>query len=204
MSLIAITGGIGSGKSVVSNVLRAIGYEVYDCDIMARRLMQQSTSIKERIATEIAAEALTSDGDINRTQLARIVFSDPEMLRRLNAIVHHHVREHLHSWYSALSTAGTGVAFVETAILYESHIDRMVDSVWQVEADTETRVSRVMARNNISREEVLNRIASQQSCVPDSERHPSTHIIVNSGTDAILPRIEALLRGESDDTQAMP
>ncbi|MDE6436166.1 MAG: dephospho-CoA kinase, partial [Muribaculaceae bacterium] len=92
--LIAITGGIGSGKSVVSRVLRAMGYPVYDCDSQAKAIMDADAEIHRRLCSEIDA-AVVTDGVIDRKRLAEIVFNDKAKLAVLNAIVHSAVKAHL-------------------------------------------------------------------------------------------------------------
>lgn len=185
--LIAVTGGIGSGKSIVSNVLRHLGYPVYDCDVEARRLMDSSSEIRDKIAARIDSNCIV-DGCIDRRRLAAIVFADPEALASLNGIVHGAVRAHLDDWRASQR----GLCFVETAILYQSHIDRMVDSVWEVIAPVGLRVSRVMARSGLTSTEVKARINSQESYRPDRS-HPLVHHIINDDITPVLPRVERLL-----------
>lgn len=187
--LIAIVGGIGSGKSVVSRIVSVMGYEVYDCDTRAKRLMDSSDDIKGRIRCEIHPGCV-ADGKIDRKHLAEIVFADEEALRRLNTIVHSAVREDLRCWVEQCGENNT--VFVETAILYQSGLDKMVDAVWEIDAPLDLRIERVMARNSVSREEVLARISSQDSFVPTA-LHPSVTHIVNDNDQPILPQIERLL-----------
>ncbi|MDE6489569.1 MAG: dephospho-CoA kinase [Muribaculaceae bacterium] len=187
--VIAITGGIGSGKSVVSRILRVMGYPVYDCDTEARLLMDGDTAISRRIANEISPEAIDDDGKINRPKLAEIVFTDRQALERLNNIVHSAVRDHLRQWIDRHQPTST--CFVETAIPYQSHIDTMVDEIWEVDAPEEIRISRVMARNNLSRREVENRIEAQRY-TPD-RLHPNTRHIDNSPSSPLLPQLLRLL-----------
>lgn len=129
--LIAICGGIGSGKSVVCRIVAAMGHEVYDCDSRAKEIMDCSAEIKNAIACRVHREAIAPDGSIDRRRLGEIVFSDAEALARLNSIVHAAVREDLALW--AARRPGK-LLFVETAILYQSGLDAMVDEVWDVEA----------------------------------------------------------------------
>lgn len=188
--LIAISGGIGCGKTVVSRIVVALGYEVYDCDSRAAALMDSDAGIKSLIASQVHPESVTPDGQIDRKRLSEIVFADYEALQRLNSIVHAAVRADLARWASERPGS---TLFVETAILYQSGLDRMVDEVWEVGAPVDLRVERVMLRNGITREQVLARIASQDRFVPETV-HPSTHLIVNDGVDPLLPQVEALLR----------
>ena len=185
--LIAVTGGIGSGKSVVSSMLRCMGFAVYDCDSEARRLMDCSDEIKRLIASDICSEAVRPDGSIDRAALAEAVFADALLLRRLNDAVHETVRRDLHRWCS-----GRRLAFVETAILYQSSLDLMVDEVWDVVAPADIRIRRVMARNGLTQARVEQRIASQDSFV-SPRRHQCVRRLINDGDIPLLPQVLALL-----------
>lgn len=187
--IIAITGGIGSGKSVVSRILRILGHAVYDCDSQAKRLMDGSDYIKSRITQEIDRRSVDDLGNINRQRLSSVVFSDKDALMRLNAIVHGAVRQDLLEWVNR-QTAKRRV-WVETAILYESGLDKIVDKVWYVEAPLETRIKRVMLRNSVTRAQVEARIASQPAV--SDHNHPDVSLIVNDGSSSLLQRIEGLL-----------
>lgn len=196
--LIAVTGGIGSGKSVVSRILRVMGYEVYDCDSRAKRLMDESNRIKRRIAEEVCAEAIVVDasGDmiIDRKRLADAVFSDADKLRQLNGIVHGAVKEDIATWHATASKRQQ-ILFVETAILYTAGMDKMVDGVWMVEAPMHIRLKRAMSRDNASRDAVAARIEKQhgEELLAQSASHRSTSIIINDGMLPLLPQVEALL-----------
>ena len=186
--LIAITGGIGSGKSVISDILRAMGHKVYDCDTRAKALMDTDESIKDDLINLISIDAVRSDRTIDRKLLSEIVFNDPDALSRLNSIVHKAVRADLRRWRD---TSSDKTVWVETAILYASRLDREVDEVWEVTAPTELRVQRVMKRNSMSREQVLARIPSQSTTA--AQLHPLTKSIVNDGVEPVLPQILSLL-----------
>ena len=186
--LIAITGGIGSGKSIISDILRAMGHKVYDCDTRAKALMDTDESIKDDLINLISIDAVRSDRTIDRKLLSEIVFNDPDALSRLNSIVHKAVRADLRRWRD---TSSDKTVWVETAILYASRLDREVDEVWEVTAPTELRVQRVMKRNSMSREQVLARISSQSTTA--AQLHPLTKAIVNDGVEPVLPQILSLL-----------
>ncbi len=190
--LIAITGGIGSGKSVVSEVLRVMGYDIYDCDSQAKRIMDTDPEIIDSIAQYVSAEAIFPDRTIDRKTLARIVFNDAAALTKLNGIVHEAVRKHLDAWRQA--PGGSHIKFVETAILYQSGLDRMVDEVWEVIAPDELRIDRVIKRNNMTRAEVERRIESQQYTSEQTHKH--VRHIFNGYNDAILPQVSELLRDQ--------
>ena len=177
--IIAITGGIGAGKSVVSRILTTLGFRVYDCDSRAKVLMDNSSEIKRRIAEEIASEAVVDD-EIRRDVLASVVFSDAEKLRILNSIVHHHVRCDI---AETAASCGVPVLFIETAILYESGLDK----VWDVTAPEDIRVERIINRNHCKAEQARARIESQRIIVTDP--HPAVHTIINDNLTPLLPQI---------------
>lgn len=186
--LIAITGGIGSGKSVVSQILRKLGYQVYDSDTEARQLMDDSVAIKKEISNKINPSVINEDGSINRKALSNIVFNDSQKLGTLNHIVHSAVRNDLQLYVKRCNNT---IVFVETAILYQSEIDRMVDEVWDITAPDDIRINRVINRNSLTAEEVKKRIKSQE--FTPEKLHEQTKVIINDDKTAILPQIENLL-----------
>lgn len=188
--LIAVTGGIGSGKSVVSTILRALGYDVYDCDSRAKSIVDRDPEIKTRIRSEISADCVDAEGNVRRDRLAEIVFADSSALSRLNSIVHSAVRSDLRR---RAAESDSEVLFVETAILYQSDIDLMVDEVWGVVAPEELRVARVISRNGLSRAQVKARIEAQDSFISD-RRHKKEKEIINDEILPVLPQIEGLIK----------
>lgn len=188
--LVAITGGIGSGKSVVCRILRTIGFPVYDCDTRARHIMDSSDDIKCVIVTEICSNAVVGNS-IDRKVLASAVFNNDEALLKLNSAVHHYVREDILNWYK--NNGDNGIAFVETAILYQSGLDKLVNEVWEVYAPAELRIERVLVRNeSMSRAQIEQRISVQDSYVPE-RAHESVHRVVNDDVCPLLPQIEELI-----------
>ncbi len=186
--LIAITGGIGSGKSVVCRILEKMGFPIYDCDTQARIIMDSSDEIKQIIAQEICPDAIVGNS-IDRKVLATAVFNNDTALQKLNSTVHHHVLDDILEWHRR----NTGLAFVETAILYQSGLDRIVHEVWEVCAPMELRIQRVLVRNaDIDRAHIEKRISAQDSYVSD-RNHRCVYQIINDGVCAILPQIEALV-----------
>ena len=185
MKVIALTGGIGSGKSVVSAVLRVMGYDVYDCDSRAKRLMDGSSEIKDALVAEFGAGAVVN-GNIDRRYISSKVFGDAMALKRLNAIVHPAVKQDFEQW---LALCGRELAFVETAILQSSNLKNLVDAEWNVTAPITLRAERVAKRNGLAREEVMRRINSQAGEMPGGK----ACTIDNSGSVAILPQIQKLL-----------
>lgn len=187
--LVAITGGIGSGKSVVCRILRTLGYPVYDCDSRAKALMDADDTIKRRLTEEIDGLCVV-DGAIDRRRLAAVVFEDAEKLALLNSMVHSAVRDDIAAWVGAQER---NITFVETAILYESGLNTMVDAEWRVESPLELRIARTMKRSTMSRSEVEKRIAAQNIDAQAGVSPVRRFDIYNDETQALLPQIEALI-----------
>lgn len=192
-NLIALSGGIGSGKSVVAEILRKLGHTVIDTDLLAKSLMDNDDSIKDCLLTEITPAALNPDRTINRKAIAEIVFSNKEKLAALNRIVHDKVKDAISGL--AANHVSTTPIFIETAIPFSSGIDKMVSAIWLVEAPVNLRLERIIKRNNSTRQEALSRIEAQQSEL--SRSHPYTFIINNDGVEALLPQINRLLDNSS-------
>ena len=185
--IIGLTGGIGSGKSVVRDIVSAMGIPVYDCDSRAKYLMDTSIEILSAIAEDICPEAII-DNIINRSVLAEHVFASEEVRLKLNRVVHRVVVDDLTSW-----TADKPISLIESAILYTSRLDRCVTEVWKVYAPLEVRIGRIRKRNpNLTAADITARIESQKEESVHQEQSLS-HTIVNDGFTAILPRIEKLL-----------
>lgn len=187
-TIIAISGGIGSGKSVVSRILRSWNYPVFDCDNEAKRLMDNDDTIKALIARDICADAII-DNNIDRKRLADVVFNNAAKLQRLNEIVHTSVRNLLRSWTSNIDTQ---YAFVETAILRSSGLENDVDAEWFVDAPKDIRIQRVIKRNGISAADVNARMDSQKYDEQPSLIIPVTTII-NDGDTPLLPQLQKAL-----------
>lgn len=190
MRLTAITGGIGSGKSVVSRMLGLMGYDVFDCDSEAKRIMDEDCGIKNRLREEIHKDAIGADGAIDRKLISSIVFADKRKLGRLNEIVHEAVKTKLAAWCE--EPHNSNHLFVETAILYQSGLDKMVDDVLEVIADDETRILRVMKRNNCNEADVQARIESQR--FTPEKPHSHVTVINNDGMTAVLPQLTEYLK----------
>lgn len=187
--LIAITGGIGSGKSAVCRCLATWGMKIYDCDSRAKRLMDSDSEIHHQLRNEISADTV-KDGIIDRKLLSKIVFSDATKLQTLNRIVHHHVKEDIRKW--RIRHAQEPILFVETAILLESGLQHEVDEVWLVDAPEQLRLNRACRRDNASKEAILARMRNQKSISQDNLSIP-LHIIDNGGESSIISRLRQLL-----------
>lgn len=159
MKKIAICGGIGSGKSTVCQMFAERGVAIYDSDSRAKALMNESEPLRKALMAEFGAECYEG-GVLNRPYLAQRVFASPEQLAKLNAIVHPAVKSDFLAWADMQSG---DYVILESAILYESGFDALVDKVVAVLAPLPLRVERAMQRDGASREQIEARIKAQMS-----------------------------------------
>lgn len=170
--IIGITGNIGSGKSTVAALLRSWGYPVLDLDALAARAREN----KEEELKRLFPEAVVG-GRLDRRALARLVFSDPERLKALRAVVHPEVRRLL---MEELSRLEAPLVFLEIPLLFEKGWEGRLHGTLLVAAPLEERVRRVMARSGLSREEVL---ARERAQMPEEEkRKRATWVLENTGS----------------------
>ena len=187
MVTIGITGGIGSGKSVVCRILRMWRYPVYDSDSEAKRLMNTSGEIRSRLMALLGHDIYT-DAGLDRNRMAALVFKDRDILNQVNAIVHPAVHRDFTEWAKRQDSK---LVFLESAILYESGLADALSSVWCVAAPADIRIARTMARNRCSREEVMERISKQMSDEEMAEK--SDEIIYNDDSHSLLLQLKTLL-----------
>lgn len=189
MLQVGITGGIGSGKTLVCKVFEKLGIPVYYADSEAKWLMDHRESLKIKIQDLLGAGSYR-DGRLDREFVAGRVFRDQALLNRLNAIVHPEVRDHYVRWMEKQS----GVPYVieEAAILFESGAYRFLDMTVLVYAPEDLRISRVMERDNVHEDEVRLRMSRQMT--EEKKKEMADAIIVNDEKEMLLPQIIALHR----------
>ena len=182
--IIGLTGGIGAGKTTVSDYLKKKGYPVLDADEVAREIVEPGSETLEELTRAFGKNILNSDGSLNRRFLAGIVFSDPEKKKLIDGIMHGKIIDTLLK--RARSMEEEPFVFIDVPLLFETGMDRYVDQVWMVDAEEEIRIKRVMERDDSSREDVLRRIRFQAG---RDEKIKKAHIILNnSGVKEILYR----------------
>ena len=157
---LAITGGIGSGKSVVSRMLDIMGVPVYDCDTRAKEMMVHDTLVVAELKRMFGEECYNEDGSLNRNYIASCIFTDKENIKRVNGLVHPLIKADFNRWACEQNVP---LVAVETAILYESGMIDAVDKVLVVWAGRETAIERTMARSGMSRVQVESRMDNQMS-----------------------------------------
>ena len=178
----ALTGGIGSGKSYVSDILHSIyGIEVYDCDRHAKQLMRSDIELQRRLSAAVGQEVFP-DGILDKALLSRFLLASEDNNRIVNSIVHPAVAEDF---------IRSGQTWMESAILFEAGFEQYVDSVVCVTAPLEVRVQRIMQRDNISRERALEWINRQ---MPQNEKvRRADYVIVNDGIRDIASQLSSLM-----------
>jgi len=192
MIKIGVTGGIGSGKSVVSSLLQIYGVPIYIADQESKKLLVSSMSIRKQL-TALLGDAVYDSTGLNRKLMASLIFNDPELLKKVNAIIHPEVARHFNEWI-AMQQAKWAV--LESAILFESGFNSQVDMSLLVYAPQEIRIERTIERDKMLRADVIQRIKNQQ---PDEEKKNCVdYIIYNDGKEALIPQVEAFFDYLSD------
>lgn len=187
---LGITGGIGSGKSFFSRVLSGRGIPVFDSDSEAKKLMVSDIEIINSLKS-LLGESVYIDGVINKPLLATYIFASARNATRVNSIVHPRVKKAFLEWADRCFTAGHQLVAIESAILFESGFNDIVDKVVMVHAPVELRIARVMERDNTTRESVLGRINSQMD--DDKKMSVSDFIIENDGKISLETQAEMLI-----------
>lgn len=186
--IIGLTGGIGSGKTSIANYFMKLGVPVYIADDAARKIMQSDEIIEEIKKT--FGTAIFENDILNREKLAQIVFSDPDKLKLLNAIIHPAVKKHFHNWI--LNHKNAPFIIYEAAILFESGSYKDCDKIITVTAPMESRIQRVIQRDNSSREQVLKRINAQWN--DDQRIAKSDFVIVNDTLEIAKSEVDKILK----------
>ena len=163
MIVIGLTGGIGSGKSTVSDILKEQGIPVVDGDLIAREVVEPHRPAYDEIVRAFGTEVLQQDGTLNRKRIGEIVFSDPEKLSMLNSITHKEIYKVILERLESLKETGKALVFLDVALLFETGFDQLTDWVWVVDAPDAVRVERIQKRDGLKEEEILKRIQSQMS-----------------------------------------
>ena len=178
MLKIGLTGGIGTGKSLVSDILNKLGAHVISGDALGHEAYLPGTKGFDQVVGAFGEDIVGDDGFVDRKKLGPIVFSDPANLDLLNSIMHPLIYEMIKDRMKDVS--GVPLVVVEAAVLIEANWQDLFDEIWVVTSDQEIVISRLAERNNLSRNDAISRIQSQMS---QDERITHAHVeIDNSGT----------------------
>ena len=181
---IGITGGIGSGKSVVSCLLQLMGIPVYVSDDETKKLMVSDDVIREKLIELLGSDVYVK-GTLNKPLLASYLFASAEHAKQINGIVHPRVKEDFRTWASLHATSP--IVAIESAILVEAGFTSEVDKILMVYAPEETRIQRAMSRDNSTRDLIEKRVRAQMR---DEEKRQYAHFtIVNDGKTPLIPQL---------------
>ena len=186
--IIGVTGGIGSGKSYICRIISSLGFPVYNCDAEAKKLMNTNKHIINSLKQLIGENTYDSEGNLNKPTIAQFLFANEENAHKINSVVHPVVKEDFRSWASAQNA---DLIFMESAILFESGFNDVVDNVITITAPPETRIERTIRRDNTNREQVIARMNQQMQ---DEERvRLSDYIISNNTNDNVEQQIKTII-----------
>jgi dephospho-CoA kinase len=172
--VIGLTGGIATGKTTVSNYLKELGYPVIDADVIARQVVEPGTKGLRMITDTFGEKVLTSDGQLDRQQLAQWVFTSSELLQQLNQILQPIIRERIQE---LISTSKDSVVVIDVPLLYEQHYEELCDVVMVVSVQPQQQLKRLMNRNNLTMDEAKNRVASQ---MPLSSKERLADVVIDN------------------------
>ncbi len=187
---IAITGGIGSGKSSVSDYLEKKGYTVLRADLIAKELMAQDVQIKKKLIEEFGEESY-SDDKLNTKYLAANVFTNEENVQKINSIVHPPVMKKIDELTKEIFK-NNDIVFIESALVYEANLEDFFDYVMLVLADEKIRIARIISREKVTEEQVRVRMQFQ---IPDEEKKDDADFVLDNNTtlQELENRVEFLL-----------
>jgi dephospho-CoA kinase len=198
--VLGLTGGIGSGKSLVAQMFADLGAEVLDADQLARDVVEPGQPALAEITSVFGPDILQPDGRLNRGKLGRIIFADPAARARLDAITHPRIRNRMEAEVAA-RREGPGVLILDVPLLYENDRTSGVEKVIVVWVDLETQQRRLSQRDGLGREEIQQRIAAQMPLA--AKRARADHVIDNSGSrEQTRLQVEAIYRQYADDAAA--
>jgi dephospho-CoA kinase len=183
MKKIGLTGGIGSGKSTIAEIFKILNVPVYNSDERAKVLMNKNHQLIKEI-TQIFGTSIYQDGALNRAELGAIVFKNPELLKRLNAVVHPAVGNDFNEW---CALQNTHYVIKEAAIIFETGIEKSLDGVIAVTAPETLRMQRVMQRPGMTEALIKDRMKNQFSSVELEKR--ANWVIKNDETELVIQQV---------------
>ena len=190
MKVIGLTGGIGSGKSTVSQFLAEMGAIILDADKVGREALKPGGEVWHQVVTAFGKHVITSDGDIDRQKLGEIVFGNSEARERLNQIIHPPMYDMVKAQLEKYRRQGVGVVVLEAPLLLEAGWTSLADEVWVTTASEATVLERLRERAGLSEQESLARIHSQ---LPSEERTRHADVVID--TDCDLDELKAKIKG---------
>jgi len=187
--IIALTGGIGSGKTTIAKLFETMGCLIYYSDEKAKELYYE-TEIKKRVIQLLGSDAYSANGSLNSTFIAGIIFKDKTKLESLNAIIHPALEKDFEIFVKQQSP--DRIIIKESALIFETDSYEKFKTIILVTAPLEQKIKRVMQRNKMPRENVEKRMSAQW---PDEQKIPlANYIISNNDTEAVIPQVISVLK----------
>lgn len=180
MKRIALTGGMGTGKSHVRAVFAALGVPTIDADTLARDVVAHGTPGFDAVVAKFGRGILNADGDLDRRALAAQVFADPAKRHDLEVILHPRIKGAIDQWFASLNPDAQRFAIADIPLLYEVGLDKEYDEVIVTSCSPDTQKKRIMARDNLDAAEVQGRLDAQLPMAEKVER--ATYVVDTSGT----------------------
>ncbi|CAI9104908.1 OLC1v1003698C1 [Oldenlandia corymbosa var. corymbosa] len=184
MRMVGLTGGIGSGKSTVSNLFKSHGIPVVDADVVARDVLKKGTGGWKKVVAAFGPDILLPDGEVDRPKLGRIVFSDPEKRQLLNRLLAPYISSGILKEVLKLWLKGCKIIVLDVPLLFEAKMDKWTKPIVVVWVDPETQLKRLMARDGTTEDDAASRINAQMSL--DLKRTKADFVIDNTGSLAEL------------------
>ncbi len=189
MKIVGLTGGIGSGKSTVSELFQVYGIPVYDSDSQSKLLCETDSELIIGLKKLFGDEVYLQNGRLNRPLMAKVIFNDKSLLQASNNLIHPAVSKDFTSW-----TLKQTAPFVvqETAILFEAGLEKRYDAILCVTAPEELRIQRACSRSSQEKEAILDRMRNQ---LPEEERvRRSDYVLINDEQTPLIPQLEELMK----------
>lgn len=188
MIKVGITGGIGSGKSIICELFRLHEISIYDADTEAKKLNDTSPIIRSKLIA-LFGEELYADGSLNRSLFASLIFGNQKKVAAVNAIIHPVLANHFNKW--CLHQENQPIVMIEAALLYEAGFNHYLDKIITVYSPEEMRLTRVAKRDHISHEGIRKRMKHQM--LEDEKMRLADYVILNDGTTSLIKQSATIL-----------
>lgn len=177
MKWIGLTGGIGTGKTTVSNMIQSLGYKVVNADLVAHEALKKESGVFDKIIKTFGEGILNSQGEIDRKKLGDIVFKDKFMLGKLESIVHPYIQTEVLKQKTSLEKAGIEMAFYDVPLLYEKKMEKKFDKIVLVTCKKDLQIRRTIQRSGMTEDEVKRRITLQ---IPLENKARVAHYVIRN------------------------
>lgn len=197
LTLIGLTGGIGTGKSTVTNILKGKGYNVLDADKISREVVEKGKPGYQEIVEEFGESILLDDGSLDRKSLGNIIFRSEKQRKKLNEIIHPYIFKRIEELKDEISK-NNNILFLDIPLLFEEYnmfreYNIVFDEIWLVYTDRKTQISRIMKRDSISEKDALDKINSQIDI--EDKKCKASEILDNSGKiEELEKQVDKLLK----------